>query len=292
MKLVVLLSVVAVQVLLFQWGCIAFTRSLFALHFGDATAHPAEVARRYVSGVARLQGLLGLAFVAALLLVGFGFPAGDMAGPLTVAVVSVASSLAFAATMIRSRKTLRVLQEALPDAGVRRAALVTRTRAHSPLFESLPLVALGITTGFVVWALAWGLESSVHRLGPYATRMLVYLSLQGIVTVVLMWASIRLRQSRTAVSARFPRFRDHPESALQLGIDLADAESHAFGLAKLGIAAWFAFNQLQLYFDATSNTLHRAAGIAEWACIAFLLLVYGLYLLRVRNVVRTGNATP
>jgi hypothetical protein len=289
MTLVVLLLVVALQVLLFQFGSIPFTRSFFAMHFGAATASPADAARRHVRRTARLQLVLGTLFAAGLVSVALGMPADWAIRRLVVASVSIASSAVFALTLMRNRMTLRRLAESLPDAGVRRAALETRDVSRSSRFEWIGPAAFLVTGVFVVWGVRHLQVAHDPGPGSTATRMVSFLGVQGVATALLLYFSVRLREARTTASPRFPMFRDRPDSALRLGIDLADAEVRAANLAKLGIAAWFGCVQLHLFFRATANSLTRAAYAAQWTCVGFLLLVYALYLLRVARLVRAGG---
>ena len=293
MTVVVLLSVVAIQVLLFQFGSITFTRSLFALHFGDAPAPPADVVRGYVRGNTRFQVALGTAFAAFLICAAFGIPSNPTSRRLMVAGVSLVSSLVFVLTMLRDRRALRNLEASLPDTGLRRAALHVRDASRSRLLEMSPLAMFILTGTFVLWAArnltaAHGTASGLESTGA---RMVIYLVIQGGVTALLMWLSVRFREARTAASPRFPMFRDHPDAALRLGIDLADAEIRAFNRAKLGIAALFAFAQLHLFLRAKSSGLADTAHVAQWACVSFLLLVFAFYLLRVRRLLGTRHVS-
>ena len=293
MSLASLLIVVAAQIALFQLGSIAFTRSVFAMHFGETTGPPTDAVRRYLLRNRQMQ--VGCAALFALLLLAAAIaPEGDHERGILAASASLGSSLVFAITFMHARRRLRLLGESLPDRGLRRASLESRgiRRLYAPLWESVPLCVLVGTAVFTAWAL-YGLPAGERPTigSPTAVQLLVYLVIQGVVTAVGSWLALRMSSARSAASSRFPLFRDHPETALKLGVDLADAEMKAFLMARLGIAGLFATQQLHLFFRATGHSAAAIAGFAKSGCIALLFVVFAHYLFRVSRLVRQARAS-
>jgi hypothetical protein len=280
----VLVLVVALQVVVFQFLSPRLFRALPDLLVGPVGL-PADVAaevatyRGRVGRGDRVAGVVFLLILAVAVLAGAAAGVGAGAVKLAAAGVSLASSGALAAGYLRGRKLSRRLASRVPAPAVRTAPVARRglSQHYPPLWEVVVLV--------VWWAAAVPAVIGLMA-GESRTALVIVLVFQA--AVALGGLALALRH---AVGARLPqRARFGLADSLGEAVDraLRRVEMRVLLALRIGLLALLGLQAAE--YAAASPT---APPGAQWAVVAALLMVFGVYLVapaRAAGFPRAGGA--
>lgn len=268
-----LLLVILVQIAIFQFLSLSFTRSLFVARIGEPVGPEADRVAHYLARAKQLRFGFGSFLLAACLVIAAGVLSGPSA-KIALAVVSVTSSVAFTGAIIRDRREVHAMLQDRPDGAVRLASLRPRRlrQWYHPAWETLP-VAISVAT--VAFLVVWDARGYPVRPG-----ILAFLALQ--IAFVFGALLYTVRYGTTARnSSALSSLRRQPELALELGERLLGAELRYFMIAKVGVALLLSATIVHLAMVDAGNALEPAFKTVRWLLAGALLVAFAAYVARV-----------
>lgn len=276
----VLAFIVIGQIIVFQFAAVALTRSVFTVILGNPSGSLLDRMTSYLRKVTVFRVALGVVLLILAMTTVLGPFKEPPAGKILLAVVSLISAAAFAAGLIRDRRTARAMRSELHDAGIKRASLGPRSVAdwYPPAWEAVPIALLLLT---VVLTVSFGFQ-----LQEVPVKMGVFQALQAAFAVGALLYTIRYGIAVPNVSSRLPMLRDRADLALEYGEQLAAREMRYFLSAKIGVTLLLGVATVGVGLKAMH---HRAASIldaAEWVIVGALLLLFAAYVFQIVSLTR------
>jgi hypothetical protein len=269
------------QITVFQFLSVAFVRSLFVAQLAHPPQAPSGAAAHHLYRARRHRFALGAILLVPALIGFFGLPTEPGLRKLFLAAVSLVSSVAFAGASLVDHRALRVLRDALPDGGVRRASLEPRSASHwyRRLWELLP-VALVLLTFALTTVLG-------RRLGHIPTEMWVLQILQAAFVAGTLLYTARYGAAVPNVSSRLAMLRDRPEVALEFSERLAARQMQYFMAAKIGVALLLGVSTIEVALKALDHPRVALAEAVSWAVVGVLVLMFAGFLLQIITLTKS-----
>ncbi len=272
MKLTVLVVLVALQVVVFQFLAVRLSRVL-----PDYLVGARELPPETVADIGRYRRRLGRArwSVGVVLLLVLGLAVTAAAGPavrkLAVAGVSLASAVVFLIGYARDRRRVRALAAGVP-APAKRTATLERgrlSRHYGIAWEVVPVAAWIATLVLAVIAIRAG-EADVFGM----------VALQGGVVIGGFVLSLWYARSGPGLPQRARAHLGEPRTALRLDERLRTLELRALLATRIGIVVLLGLKQAESALPALGVDSPVLLGLAEWGVIAGLLAVFAVYVTR------------
>jgi hypothetical protein len=283
MNTYVLALIIIVQITVFQFLFVAFTRSLFTVRLGTPPGSLAAGVAAYIRKAVLHRFSLGAVLLLSACWVGLSGPDEPGFRKLLLAAISLISSVAFTIALVMDRRTIASMRDTLPESHIRHASLGPRTlrQWYHPSWEIVPVAVLLATAAFTV--------SVGYRLGEIPARMLVLQVLQGTFVIGSLFYSLRYGTATTNVATTLPMFRDHPDVALEFSEELAGRENRYFILAKIGVALLLANGTIRAGLVAIDHGAAPILGKTMWALIILLLAAFAHFIVRLVSLVRQAE---
>jgi len=280
MNSILIVLTVLVQVLVFQFLAVAFTRSVFVVRLGSPPEPVAAKVAGYLQKAARSRYLLGAILLALAIVIRWVLPLSVGMAKLSLAVVSLVSAFAFVAAVVRDRNFARAAQDELPEAGIRRASLAARPSRYwySPYWELVPICLVGITCVYVYWL--------TLQLTTLPAMIWVWLGVQVVFAFGALWYAARWGMRVPNVSRRLAMLRKHPELALKLGERLAANEARYFMPAKVLVTLLLGLKVLREGMEAMGSAGVETVALLKWLLVGLLILTYVLFILQLGRITK------
>lgn len=280
MSTMIIVMTVLAQVLVFQFLSVAFTKSVARVQLGDLPEPLAGRLHSYLKRASRFRYMLGAGLLLAAVVIRWLLPLAIGPTKLLLAVVSVGSSAAFVAAVVRDRRTMRAVYDELPEAGVRRASLTPRPAGYwyNPNWELVPICTVAVTLAYVYWL--------TLELTSVPALVWVWLGAQAVFAFGALWYAARRGMRVPNVSRRLASFRNQPELALQFGERLASLEAGYFMVAKILIAFLLGLMVVQAGIDSTGSAGGGTVDLLKWLLVGLLVLAYLLFVWRLGRIAK------
>ncbi len=290
MKITILFSVVALQVLVFQFLAARFARVLPELQVGvrDLPAEVTAAVRAHVRRATLVRYPLGALLWLAALLLTFVLPLDVSNRKLGLALLSLASSAIFAVMYLLDRRALDRIAAHLPSNGVRSAMLARRSlsRHYSPLWDVLAAALCIATIILTLWALpriAAGTAAG-GDFEPLLFWILPFFQVTYLVFVYLL--GLRLARRPSCLPQRSRAFLGSPEEAVALDDALRTLQLRALLMVKIALVLVIGLWQLRRVLEALGRPAGTWLPISTWVLIAAILVVYGIVMMQMQKVRR------
>lgn len=281
-------GLVVVQVLVFQFWLARHLRVLSDVSAAGNLPEPAVSRLRAYDDRARLvRTLLGGVLVAGVLGAILYPGLGPGSRKLSLAVISIVSSLVFAAEMFQERRLLPKVTAGLPRSTVRIASLERRTfRQHySPFWEVIPPGVFLATLAYTLWAIPRIPEAS--EIGARPTGSLwMPLVFQGAYVLLTLVLGLHLVYRRSVVPQRSRPFVGTPEQAVALDQTLRSLKMRALFMIKMSGVLMLALMQVKQVRLATSGEAEAWLTLAAWSMLIVMLVLFAGFLSRVSRARR------
>lgn len=284
MKLTVLVVLVALQVVVFQFLAVRLSRVLPGYLVGSREL-PAET----VAGIGRYRRRLGRGrwWAGIVLLMLLGFAGSGVVAPgaqkLVVTAVSLASSAILLIGYVRDRRRVGTLALSVPVPARRTGTLerATLSRHYGLGWEVVPVAAWIATLVLAVIAI-WAGEADAF--GPVV--------LQTGVVVGGFLLSLWYARSGPGLPQRARAHLGEPQMALGLDASLRTLELRALLATRIGIVVLLCLKQAETALPVLGVRLPLVLGVLEWGVIAGLLAVFAVYVRRLGREPDAPSRTP
>ena len=284
MSLEILIVVVVLQVLTFQFGVARLSRALPDSLIGteNLPTPVAEGVASFKQSVGRLRYPMGALLVVATIIVAYLLPLGPGGAKLSLATISVISAAACAIGYLHDRRKIAAIAADLPEPSVRTATLQRDSlRLHySPVWESLPLLILLATVVATLWTWMGPEPAGTASRGDLVVLPIV----QGVYVFACLTFTLWSVRSGSRLPQKSKAFLGTPERAVGIENALSQVELRFFMIAKIAVALMFGLMQLDQILVYTGRQVPLVLDLSPWILLVLLLGLYLTFMVKTSRV--------
>lgn len=291
----VLFFIIVVQILAFQFLSIRLTRAFPQQIHGAETlsAEDAGKLEEFQKGAGRSRFVLGVILLLLAALAVLVFPFGYREEKITLAIVSIASSLGLVFGFLSDRRRFVEILDLLPESRYRVASLRRRRLRdyYAPAWELVPVLIILATIALTIWIVrstpstaGTSIELTTPKLWIFP---LLQIAILGVLTTLGISAATKPTQADCLTKTRI--YNGRPEEALHQVEHLRRAEVAYLLMAKVGVLLLLGISQMRNARALVGMESGLVLGTARWIVVFVLFILFARYLWGILRVRRTAE---